>query len=701
MIKSLKSMKTSSVQQQNITKRAEKKQPAATGLKQTNLNHIITPSFTGTSAKQKIWIHTAQDALKLIGDKKKLDPNNQYHVETIMRLNAVLGGDEIETLNPKDFDEKIKVKNGLNIENLNKDNNLSILKRTLVTMLKATEYNPIEKQMDGYKLQVNNKELAPLIKNEYSHSDFKKLVNTLDEHNTFAIKVHPELGIVKTAGTTAEENFEMGARYWITDSCHNIRLMKDKTPNDVKIAIGTIARFYNENNDKIQSFIDDSKPAIDAVRGSQPENAKLLGIPHIFIPHQEDGQSQIVLEPDKDFNRWRQESHGNALKTIVTGIKEGLIEDKKYGLGKKDINKDVVDTVANLTKYFCSIDVANIPSSGNWEEKPFERGLTYDTAVITGALKETKDLMFNPKYDKNKDIKAVRERIKASANGNIFNNSVQIDKAIQATSKRIKETYSEEAPSWSDSPATDTRKFDASQAFTVRIADLDPDPYKGAFKAIEVLEGLEKNLEGEFGISRYNDTKVNLPDGSSKASGDSYLGPNYEIAADKKGGINLGFFEVKSVFGATDASSAEAFLARNAICGGEKDEIAQWFFQPVVSSAYNKVRKDLVEHLKKHPEKSDQIKPLIKKCFEKQTEHLNKAFAVITGEDSYKANGVKCRSWGIPEAYMKVSTFEPQKTNSLFDKSKKSKFVPGLNTPLAWAQTELWTACKDYKEAIG
>jgi len=697
-------------------------------------------SFQGQenkSPKEVSWLRTAtlmSNFLdKFCGDEDgkgttDLNPNSKVHVDNIEIISGVLGG---QTLKVEGYGD---ITNGLSIENLNKTElddkgnpktkNIVILKDTLKTMIEATNYKPVKIEKGtqdkktgknwNYNLFVNNKELSKDLKPVYSAEAFNALFNKLKEHDVFALNVHPELGLVKTAGTTKKENFEMGARYWITDTCHNINLMKEQEDKQkqVPLAVKTIARFYKENENPIQ-YIIQNPVILDFVKDGSPKAMK-LGVPHILIPKEietAEGKKEIELELDGDFNRWRQESHGQALKTIVTGIKDGLVNKKPYGLAPKDVNENVIGTIVGLTSYFKAINYPNAPSNGNWEEKPSPEGSIHDTAVIVDALKSTKDLMFNHEYDNNSEIVKVRQQIQKTDKQfvkfnkkKLFTNEKELDNLIQAGEKQIKEHYHEEFPH------IDGRNVDASQSFMVRLAKYDNEgelnPLQNAEKSIKILTTIEKELVGDFGIRRYN--------------GDSYLGKNYNIAADKDGNINLGYFHKRDEFGAKDCSTNALIDARNKICGGkEKEDEAQWFFDPVMSTAYNKIRKDLVSYKedlkKKELSLPENLDSKIKFCFDKQTEYLNRGLARVTGDKGkdkdgkpkhyLKANGVDCPTWGVPEAYMKVSTLSalnPDVTNKqdLAYSAKKEQFVPGVNTSLAWAQSELFKACKEYQETL-
>lgn len=705
-VKQYESVKSSNVQNKVQANNVSPKQELTTkpAFTFSQVMFLKSNSLAFKGIEEKTEKDFAQESLNLVSDLikqgKKLDSGNSTHTKNIADLGKVLGGKPQNVLDINNPGNYIEVKNGLDINNLNKDGNLEVLKRTLEVMLSATENNPEVKNMGTYELHVNNPKLSPLIKLTYDAESFGKLFNTLDKNGVFNIQTHPVLGTPKTSGVTEGEDFEMGARYWITDSCHNVELMKDQDPNAVPKAIKTIARFYKENENAIQRFVDqpilenknNPNHPINMVKAGNLEDAKLLGVPHIFIPiEDENSKDGIMLKLDETFNRWRQESHGNALKSIVNAIREGVIEHKNTGLKSEDINKDVIDTIGNLVSYFKSIDYPNAPSGGNWEEEPFVQGLTYDTAVIADALKTTKQLMSDLKNSSNPECKELRDKLINSKNGKILGNEQELNSLIKIGEDRVKRTFLEEAPA---AAGVDSRKYDASQAFTVRIAKFDEDPIKDAQKKFEVLEGIEKNLVGDFGIARYNEKKKYV--GSQpEIAGDSYLGPDYDTAVDKDGKLNLGYFDIKSQFGSKDCSTATLFNAREKICGGSKEQTAQWFFDPVMASAYDKIKEDL---LKAGVSEDD---ALVKKASEERIKYLNRGIARVTGaradETEYlKSNGHLSHEWSVPEAYQAVTSLENDEETG----NKKTKFVVGRNSPLTWAEKELYIACKDYQKSL-
>ncbi|MEM0951273.1 MAG: hypothetical protein AAGI66_03905 [Cyanobacteria bacterium P01_H01_bin.74] len=650
-------------------------------------------------------IQAAQNAISLLQnlpEEQKLDPENQEHVEIIGTLAKRLGAKPIEVNNPDNPEETLTYSHGLTIDHLNQDENIAALKDTLAIMLSASEEKPVVKKFKDYTLYIHNPELGEHLKPEFTAKELKQLIDLLTAKSVFRLNLHPILGLAQTSELSTDEDFEMSARNWATDTAHVIDLMKATHSEEVPKALETLGRFYKENEAVIQKFIDNpieknkdnpDHPINILKRG---DDAKLLGIPHIFIPEDNpEAKDGVALKPDSDFNRWRQESHGNTLKKLSLGIREGVLEDKAYGLKPGNVTQDVIDTIGNLTTYFEAADYPDLPSGGNWEETPFKQGLTYDTAVIVDALKTTKALMADLKTSDKSGAKELYNRLVSSKNGAILTDEQRMNALIKKGEARLKNTHNQEAPADPNNKLS-SRKFDASQAFTVRIATFDDDPLKNAEKKLEVLKGIEDNLAGKNGINRYNQTTYYVG-GEPVVGGDSYLGPNYDVSATKEGPISLGLGKLKEMFGSKDCSSSEMFKLREELCGGKKEETAQWFFDPVVSQAYGVIADELQQALDTKKITAfnavDDARKKIKFARKKQIKYLNKGLARITGAKSdgtnhLKSNGHESPVWSVPEAYQSVSTLKPNPEEG----GKKRNFVVGRNSPLAWAETELYKA---------
>ena len=108
-----------------------------------------------------------------------------------------------------------------------------------------------------------------------------------------------------------------------------------------------------------------------------------------------------------------------------------------------------------------------------------------------------------------------------------------------------------------------------------------------------------------------------------------------------------------------------------------------------LSRAYGKIAQSLFDKIDKDGYSDDETRKLLDYALKKETEYINRAYARITGEDTYKANGKKCPPFKVPEAYQAVT-----------DTKGKIKFVPGTHTPLTWAQVSLFDASNLYRSNI-
>ena len=121
---------------------------------------------------------------------------------------------------------------------------------------------------------------------------------------------------------------------------------------------------------------------------------------------------------------------------------------------------------------------------------------------------------------------------------------------------------------------------------------------------------------------------------------------------------------------------------------GKKTE-AQWFMSSDISKSYGIAAQRLLDKIEKYQTCNRQTMELLDTAIRKQTEFINRAYARITGKNSYKANGKPCPAYQIPEAYQAV-------TNS----KGEVLFVPGTHTPLGWAQASLYDASKLFSDNL-
>ena len=620
-------------------------------------------------------IRTATDAFEILSQRiKSGDSLTQKDEKWLSRLRKVFGVDNFSVNNPDNPKEIIKINSSLTREKINQEGGIQSLAKALRTMIAATKYKPAKVHVSGTVLSVHNRKLAGLLRTEYDQTSFSNLMHYLNgkrlfdmtDNPRFGLIIDSQKGIVKTCG--AGENWEMSDRAWITDIMRVGDIQKHKRPQSWTQALNTIGDFYHRQNATFKRLI--ANPEL------YREGDSMQGIPHIFMP--------ATLEPDVNwFNNKRLESHGLALKEFCNGITDGLVRGKKHGYKTaQDVPENVTEAIDNLVKYFKAINYSNAPSAGNWEEIPIKGGLTSDTEAIRSAIGAYRNLMFNPRYNDNKEIMAIRARINALSPVS----KEETTKLIKDGEKRIRATYLEEAP--------DVRPKDASLVFIttsdVKLADNVIDDVK---KHVEILESLEHNLVRENGIIRYAPFNFRLKDGTVGHSPDSYLNLNYFTAVDKNGKLNLDWKNILDKFASKDCSEPEMFFARAKLSTPDKE--AQWFMVSEMSTGYGMQIEKILHNAKREQRNlTSEEAALVKKLKKKQTEFLNRAIARISDENpneinQIKANGLNMPSVTVSEAHQFVT-----------DTNGKEKMMQGTNAPLSWAVASLYKALKKQQSVL-
>lgn len=648
--------------------------PKVRGISQANSRFMQNMDASSMRAQFVTFGRTTpqtQDALKIAKEVLQHIKEGKITAETVRKVQQ-LASPGIE------IDGKLIA---AGIEDFKSKKTKVALARTLRAMIYATEYKPKKKRLNKYTVRVNNEQILPLIKNKYIKEDIIKTKKFLRKIGVFKLKIDKESGLVKTATVSAKENSQMGKAFWNKDSIINFELQKAYAPKTCARTIKTWSRFYRENEDRLHKMIRNPNGILNQIRRGKAENVQLEGMPHVALLFKL-RKKEFLLTPDSKFNRFRQESHGHVLNAFVNGVIDG-VNGKKYSIKPSEVGQNIIANISNLTMYFKAINFPKAPSNGNWEEEPFKHSSTHDTAVITNAIKSVRELMHDEELGKSKYIQRIREQLTKTQYGELLADKKSLDKMISTGEKRVMKFYDIEAPNLSgkreDPPE---RKVDASQIFTVCMAKFHNNPIINAQRKFEVLKTVSKELEGEFGIRRYNT--------------DSYLGANYSIGADSNG-INLNIGKARQAFLSEDCSSPEQMAKRNKICGCPKEEMAQWFFFPVMSRAYGTIVTDLIEAKKTIPANMHKrLNKMIEKAHSKQIEYFNKTLGTVSSENAIKSNGFKNERCGIPEAHEFVTTFERNKKTHEFLKRP----IHGQNGSLTWAETETLLTFKKMEEVL-
>ncbi len=536
----------------------------------------------------------------------------------------------------------------LTVEALNTDpSQLGTLRDTLRVLVAATVYQARQLSLDGTPLEAHNSEIADRLRGRYTSTQFHALFDFASQHHVFDMVADPKTGLVRTSGVTNEENAEMGARQWVTDTVRLGDLEREKDPAGWTLAMGTLARFYAQPAERAAFARAISDP--QTYRDGGPRE----GVAHIFDPH--------TLQRDPAwFNNGRLESHGLALKALVDTVISGRAPE--------NLN-DVAAAISQLAQYFDAIDYPTAPSVGPWEETRLSGGLTWDTEAARSALSALRDLLFNPAHDSNPQVVKARAAIAAQpATLPTTTDRRRLDSLIERGRARV-------AASVHALQESGPRPFDASSVFTA-ASDVPLEPAE----QLRLLDTVEQKLVRKNGMIRYAPFEVPLKLGAHGTSPDSYLAKNYWVALDKRGRINLEWRKRAQAFGSKDASDPEVFMARAALATPNTE--AEWFMVSDLARGYGTQVQRLLASLGKRPP-TPRERALIDEGLAKETRALNRAYARITGTGTVKSNGKDAPAFAVPEAFEAVSAVDGT-----------TRYLPGADTPLGWAVASLFGASR-------
>lgn len=495
-------------------------------------------------------------------------------------------------------------------------------------------YNPQIKDFGTYQIPVHNDQIANKLKQTYTSNDFAELFNLADKNGTFDFNVNEKTGYVQTSLINPKENPLMSKLVWVTDSCNLLPLLKDKYPNICVPLMENMSKYYAGQQKAFDRII--NNPLLFELNRDWANTAK-NGVGHVFNP--ESGISH------KWFTRTRLDSMGLYLNAMCDLIQDGL-NGAPYGYkSAKELSKNTIESMANATKYLQKIIYPYAKDCGAWEEKTFNATTSSDVAIINEGFRKILKLMYSP-TDKSELIK-IRKKLLNAKHGNVFKNEESLKNLLKIGEYRIKTNSLYEVPN--------ERELDGAMTFIFKTEKFDENINKNAIEVFKRLKMLEKGTKTSAEIVRDN--------GVLRYINDNYLYLNSDITGKKA------LYNPQTKF--------------------PKKTEAQWFMTNDLSYAYGKIAKSLLEEIQKTNHLSKETKKHLNYALKKETEHINRAYARITGENSFKANGKVAPAFQVPEAYQAVT-----------DSNGNIKFVPGTHTPLAWAQVTLYEASKLFKENL-
>lgn len=444
-----------------------------------------------------------------------------------------------------------------------------------------------------YELPIHNPKLARFMDESYTSETFNMLLNAADRGGTFGFRVDNNTGFVKTSDIPSEHDFKMADAVWVTDTCRNISLLKQKRPELCTRAIESLSAYYKKQQPEMEKII------VNPNSYNQQWN---VGLGHVFHPD--------TYKPHEEFVRTRLESVGQYLQRASELITSGIVKGAEYGYKNADeVGDNTVESFSTCVKYLKAIDYPHAKSCGAWEEKTFKSSLLSDTAIINEGFRRVLKFMYS--NTENPEILKLRTRILNSKHGDVFKDKNSLIELLKSGRQRIIDNHAEEAPG--------ERKLDASLSFVSHYADGRltfsrhlTDDIKEHVRVLEMLEGNAEShgLVGENGIARYFE--------------DEYKNLNYDMPEKK--GLRL------------------------------ENHEAQWFMVSDMSKGYGVQLNRLIKMLsaeKRMPTEDE--KALMDKLLAKETEYINRGFARITGEDELKANGKECPEFKLPEAYQAIT----------------------------------------------
>ncbi len=500
------------------------------------------------------------------------------------------------------------------------------------------KYNPRRYNFGKYAIPVHNEGIAQHLKANYTSESFSELFNFARKKGTFDYILDNKTGFVKTSFINRKENPLMSDLIWITDTCHNLELVKHYQPEKSVEVFNKMTDFYAAQQHKFDETI--SNPSMYKKNGFWPQETK-YGVGHCFVPK--------TKKPHIWFANTRLESTGLYLQTAADMIKNGFA-GAKYGYKTaEEIPDKVINSISNIVKYLKSINYPQARSCGAWEEQTFVNSLTSDTGIINQGMRQVLELMYSP--SENKNILNFRNRMLASKHGDVFNNKKELFELLKSGEERIitqpdvetsRGFYSKKVNPWEEKCLS--RDFDAAMSFMLQTEKLDPaNIQKDAVKRLSILKQLGRELVRDNGMIRYKN--------------DEYL--------------NLDYHKINNKW--TDNK--------------HKNE-AEWFLVSEISSAYGNILKDLLSNIEKTKQITSLDKKLLDIALNGQTEYINRAYARIAGKNMVKSNGYQSIGYKVPEAYEAVTLNNGQ-----------IKYIPGAH-PLTWAASSLHKASKLFEENL-
>lgn len=474
---------------------------------------------------------------------------------------------------------------------------------------------PITQKFEDYTIPVHNRNIALRLKNKYTPEEFDDLYKFAESKGVFDYTMDESTGLVKTSFVDTKENPFMADLIWITDTCHNMDLVKNKEPEKCTDVFNRVTAFYENQQGVFDNVI--TNPIVYWHNGIiWAGEQHTLG--HCFITS--------TKEAHPWYPKTRLESVGNYLQTAVDLIKTGF-NGGKYGYkSAESVPDNVCTAISNCTAYLKAIHYPTARSCGAWEEQTFLNSLTSDTSICNEGIRNIMKMMYEDTT--NPEMLKLRERIINTKHGGVFNDRNGLESVLADGEKRIVDTPDFETTCYNNVPPLKPgeekcieRKYDAAMSFMPQTETLvKGDVIKDAEKKLTLLDELSWAIVRENGAIRY--------------PGDEYLKLDYHNEKDKF----------------------------------SQDFEAEWFLVTEISKGYGAVAKQLLDAVESGGKTMDEVSALLSDAMKKETEYINRGYARITSSGTIKSNGFQCPGYKVPEAYEAIT-----------DTDGKIRYVPGAH----------------------
>lgn len=495
--------------------------------------------------------------------------------------------------------------------------------------------------------------VADHMRHWYDGDSFRSLFELLDDHGVFQFDVDAKSGLKRTSG--AVENPDMFERFWGTDT-----VVTDPSPE----ALLTLARSYNQPEERLA--MDESVADPNWYRQGGLHN----GVAHVFM-------CETGRRDPNWFNNKRLETHGRALGAFCKLV---CRQDCNLTIGDMVLLSEVI---GGLAGYLLAINtdpttgaISFAPTAGPWEEIPFEGGLTGDMEHIRAGLEQLLNILEGASP-------FVRSVLKEHRFAHLFTiSSVKrfINEAhAQITERLIGKDGPMEHPG---RPADAGLLFIATSTFA-----FDACPFEDAKLHFRVLQFLRNALVREHGMVRYAPYIITTPEGVDVEAWDPYLAANHWLPPIMRSYLNTGSVNSECQSdGSGDCSDLGTYMNRLRMTRPNTE--AQWCWTSVAAEGY--IRKTIAMLEAPSGALTPQQRAQINWGVASSTDLINRSLARITGVDAVKSNGYDCPSFGVPEAYEGVTNPD----------NGEITYLPGVNSPLAWGQASLLSACRSFMQLL-